>query len=155
MQVTPAAAAKVSSLVHVHKPVADRIGVFASVACLIHCLLLPLLVPLLPLLAGVAETESVHEGLLIFLTVCALLAFVPGYRTHRAFSVVACGVLGVLLLTGGVLAHEMPLLKGLDTPLTIVGGLVLISTHLVNLRLCRSCPSCAAARRERESGEQP
>lgn len=137
-------------MIHVHKPVADRIGVFASVACLIHCLLLPLLVPLLPLLAGVVETESVHEGLLVFLTLCALLAFVPGYRTHRAWSILAFGVLGVLLLTGGVLAHDLPVLKGLDTPLTIVGGLVLISTHLVNLRLCRTCPVCATARRETE-----
>lgn len=135
-------------MIHVHKPLADRVGVFASLACLIHCLLLPLLVPLLPLLAGVADSESTHQSLLVFLTVCALFAFVPGYRTHRALSVVACGALGVLLLTAGVLAHELPVLHGLDTPLTSVGGLVLIATHLINLRLCRRCPVCAAARRE-------
>lgn len=132
------------------KSAVDRLGVFASVACLIHCLLLPLLVPLLPLLAGVAETESVHEGLLVFLSCCALLAFVPGYRTHRALSVLVFGTLGVLLLAGGVLAHELPLLRGLDTPLTSIGGLVLISTHLANLRLCRRCPVCAAARHKAE-----
>ena len=133
-------------MIHVHKPVADRVGVFASVACLVHCLLLPVLVPLLPLLSGVVESESVHEWLLVFLTVCAVLAFVPGYRAHRAWSVVGFGVVGVLLLAGGALAHDLPVLSGLDTPLTILGGLVLISTHLVNLRLCRRCPACKAAR---------
>ncbi len=138
-------------MIHIHRPVADRVGIFASVACLIHCLLLPVLVPLLPLLAGVAGVESVHEGLLVFLTLCAILAFVPGVRAHGAYSVVAFGGLGVLLLAGGVLAHDWAALAGLDTPLTVVGGLVLVTTHIVNLRLCRACPVCRAERKELES----
>jgi MerC mercury resistance protein len=136
-------------MIHLHKPAADRIGVAASVVCLIHCLLLPLAVPLLPLLAGFAEAESVHQGLLVLLSVCAVLAFVPGYRTHRALSVLAYGGLGVALLVGGALAHDLAVLEGLDTPLTVIGGVVLIVTHLVNLRLCRSCPVC----REQEAAQ--
>jgi hypothetical protein len=131
-------------MIHLHKPAVDRIGVAASVLCLIHCLLLPLAVPLLPLLAGVAAAESVHEGLLVVLSVCAVLAFVPGYRTHRTLSVLVYGGLGVILLAAGVLAHEVAVLEGLDTPLTVIGGVVLIATHWVNLRLCRSCPVCRA-----------
>ena len=131
-------------MIHLHKPQADRIGVAASIVCLIHCLLLPLAVPLLPLLAGVVEAESVHAGLLVFLAICALLAFVPGYRTHRAILVPAVGGFGIALLAGGALAHDVALLEGLDTPLTVVGGLVLIATHLANLRLCRNCPVCKA-----------
>ncbi len=131
---------------HVHKPVADRIGILASAVCLVHCLFLPLLVPLLPLLAGVAEVESVHEGLLVFLTLCALLAFVPGFRAHRIGSVLAFGGLGVVLLALGVIAHDWDPLSGLDTPLTVIGGLVLVSTHLINIRLCRACPVCSSER---------
>lgn len=134
-------------MIHLHKPVADRVGIIASAVCLVHCLLLPLLVPLLPLLAGVAETESVHEGLLAFLALCAVVAFVPGFRAHRAGSVLAFGGLGVVLLALGVLAHDWPALAGFDTPLTVIGGLVLVSTHLVNLHLCRACPVCRAAER--------
>lgn len=132
-------------MIHIHKPVADRVGILASAICIVHCLLLPLLVPLLPLLAGVAETESVHEGLLVLLTFCAVLAFVPGFRAHRAWSVLAFGGLGVVLLAAGVLAHDWPLLAGFDTPLTVIGGLVLVATHGVNLRLCRACPVCREA----------
>lgn len=137
--------------IHVHRPVADRVGIFASVLCLIHCLLLPVLVPLLPLVAGVAGTESVHEGLLVLLTLCAILAFVPGVRAHRAYSIVAFGGLGVLLLAGGVLAHDWPALAGLDTPLTVVGGLMLVTTHFFNSRLCQACPVCRAEQEELES----
>lgn len=131
-------------MIHLHKPAADRIGVAASVLCLIHCLLLPLAVPMLPLLSGVAAAESVHEGLLVLLSVCAVFAFVPGYRTHRTLSVLVYGGLGVILLAAGVLAHDVAVLDGLDTPLTVIGGVVLIATHWVNLRLCRSCPVCRA-----------
>ena len=133
-------------MIHIHKPAIDRIGIVASAVCLVHCLLLPLLVPLLPLLAGVAGAEAVHEGLLVFLTLCALAAFGPGYRTHRALSVLLFGGLGVVLLSAGALAHEWALLAGLDTPLTVIGGLVLVGTHWANLRLCRSCPVCRAER---------
>ena len=131
-------------MIHVHKPAFDRVGIAASAVCLVHCLLLPLLVPLLPLLAGVAGAEDVHEGLLVFLTFCALLAFVPGYRAHRALSVLLFGGLGVVLLVGGALAHEWTELAAFDTPLTVLGGVVLIATHWVNLRLCRCCPVCRA-----------
>ena len=133
-------------MIHLHKPLADRVGVAASVACLIHCLLLPLAVPLLPLLAGIVDTESVHAGLLVFLALCAVFAFVPGYRAHRTILVPAVGGVGIALLAGGVLAHDVAMLEGLDTPLTVVGGLVLIGTHLANLRLCRLCPVCEAQR---------
>lgn len=139
-------------MIHVHKPAADRIGILASAVCLVHCLLLPLIVPLLPLLAGLAEAEAFHEGLLVLLSLCAIVAFVPGYRAHRLLSVVLFGGLGVALLAGGVLAHDWPPLAGFDTPLTVIGGLVLVSTHLLNLRLCRRCPVCSAERAAEGTG---
>jgi Na+/glutamate symporter len=62
---------------------------------------------------------------------------------------VVYGGVGVALLTGGVLAHDVAFLEGLDTPLTVIGGVVLIATHLVNLHLCRNCPVC----REQQAAE--
>lgn len=118
----------------------DRIGVYGSGACIVHCLFLPLMVPMVPLLSGIAESEWVHIGLLIALGLSALAAFVPGYRVHRAISVLVIGFVGVALLAGGVVAHEFK--AALNAPLTVVGGVALISAHLLNIKLCRQCPVC-------------
>lgn len=126
----------------VYRRVWDRIGVFGSGACIAHCLLLPLVVPMVPLLSGLAESEWVHITLLALLGLSALAAFVPGYRTHRAVSVLVIGFVGVVLLSGGVLAHEYSAAAALNAPLTVVGGIALISAHLINIKLCRECPVC-------------
>ena len=119
----------------------DRLGVGASVLCLVHCLLTPFL------LTGVAAFGTVggHEAevgfhLVVFALALplAVLSAWPGYREHRDRGVLAFlgGGIGLLVLSFvlhdrlGVVAH---------TALTAAGSVALIAGHLRNYRLRPRC----------------
>lgn len=116
----------------------DALGLLASGLCLVHCMSLPLLLAALPAL-GFLAARAFHVALGGLVLGLAALAFVSGYRRHRRLGVLALGLggaasLGVaMLLPEGVVAGERWL--------TVVGSLVLVSAHLLNLR---SQPALAA-----------
>jgi peptidoglycan/LPS O-acetylase OafA/YrhL len=74
-----------------------------------------------------------------------MLAFIPGYRRHRRWPVVLLGLIGLGLLSAGVLVPGGGLSEGAETGLTVLGGTLLIAAHLRNGYLCRLCPACGGA----------
>ena len=126
----------------------DRMGMTLSMACAIHCLAMPMLIPLLPLVAnsylGGETTETV------ILTITLLIAgptLLRGYLKHRKFRVPAIFLLGLLFLVlrPGALHHEHAHLHEgeiLHFVMAALAGLSLAIGHWVNLKLCKSCPSC-------------
>ncbi len=129
---------------HTHLPRStwDKLGIFASAACLVHCLALPLLIPLLPVLALVPHT-GVHALLLVPIVGLSLLALLPGYRRHRSRFVGVAALAGIALCSIAVGAEAMLHIETLDVPFTVAGGLLLVGAHVVNLRRMRTqtCPS--------------
>ncbi|GAA5175440.1 hypothetical protein GCM10025771_07590 [Niveibacterium umoris] len=124
---------------HDHPPRSawDKLGIFASAACLVHCLALPLLIPLLPALALIPHT-GVHALLLVPVVLLSLLALLPGYRRHRSRYVGVAAIAGVSLCSIAVGAEALFHIESLDVPFTVAGGLLLVSAHWVNLRRMRS-----------------
>lgn len=119
----------------------DRAGVAGSLLCIAHCVLTPFLAALLPILA-VTERDT-HIGLTLFLMLVGALAFLLGYRRHgkRHLGVVA-GV-GFAMLGLAAFAPEGAASEGVETALTVSGGLCLIFAHLRNAYYCRRCSVCA------------
>jgi len=122
----------------------DRLGMFASAACLIHCLALPLLIPVIPLLALIPH-GGVHLLLIIPVIALSLLAFIPGFRRHRSLDVIALALGGVSLCSAAVIAETFFGIESLDVPLTVAGGLLLVSAHALNLRRTRRWAQACAA----------
>lgn len=118
--------------------VADRVGVFASSACALHCLLIPTL-----LIAGVAlptsllREDAIHQALLFVVLPAALVAFGLGCRRHKDRRVLGLGILGMVGISAAALFHDV-LGEVAETPLTVASAGFLISAHLRNYRLCRS-----------------
>ncbi|MCL2656655.1 MAG: MerC domain-containing protein [Betaproteobacteria bacterium] len=129
---------------HRHNGWWDKLGITASLLCLVHCLALPVLIPLLPMLALMGHTE-VHGLFLIPIISLTGLGILPGFLRHRSRPMLAAAAVGVSLCSAAVGAEALFGLHALDTPLTIAGGLSLISAHLINLRLSRAqacaCPT--------------
>ena len=124
----------------------DRMGMTLSMACAIHCLAMPVLIPLLPLLAGSFLTGETTES--VILTVTLLIAaptLFRGYLKHRKFRVPAIFLLGLLFLAlrPGAFHHDH-VHEGevWHFVLAALAGLSLAIGHWLNLRLCKSCPSC-------------
>jgi hypothetical protein len=116
----------------------DRLGIAVSSLCAIHCMLGPLiaLVPVasIKLLAD-ERTEWYFVACSITLGAVSLL---PGYlRRHRR---------AYVLYTFGLGAASILIARfGFDTrsdlggAITVVGALMIVAGHLMNISLCRRC----------------
>lgn len=106
----------------------DRLGVVASLLCLIHCLATPLVVALLPVVAG-ERFEGVLSLVLIALaTISAGASWRRGLRLPLVTYALGLGALG--LRAALARAEGDPL----DTVLVLAAACALIITHLLGLR---------------------
>ena len=118
----------------------DGLGQLLSALCISHCVLLPLALGFLPAATTeLLEGESLHQGLVFVVVLCAGMAFVPGWRRHRRVEVPGLAVMGLVLL--GVAAFLLPerVSESLETGLTLGGGVLLAVAHARNRTLCREC----------------
>ncbi len=125
----------------------DRIGISASLLCVIHCLFSPVLVLFLPVLGEFVSEQWFHWLIAGVVIPVAAGALWLGYRRHRNQKVLALGAIGIGLLVTGLyisylethsssvreLGHQNPL----EIVTMIAAGLTLASAHLLNLRACR------------------
>ena len=79
----------------------DRVGVFASVLCAIHCALTPILLLMLPTFGRVWSHPASHWGMALFVVPVAAFTLTRGFRRHRRRWVVGVGVLGMALVVAG------------------------------------------------------
>lgn len=119
-------------------PRLDRMAIGLSVVCLLHCLALPVFLLALPTLSDyTAGTESPFHWLLLGIALpLSGFALWRGYLHHRHRNVLLLGGLGLTIMFLGV-AH-LPA-EQFETPLTVVGVVVLLAAHVVNLRQNANC----------------
>ena len=111
-------------------------AVSASLLCLGHCLALPLILLALPMLAGTFfESEVFHIVAAVLVVPAAALAFLLGYRRHRALLPAQLGAAGVACIVAALFpVWGEPASAGI----TAIGSLILIGGHLINWRLRRT-----------------
>ncbi len=114
----------------------DKLGIFLSGLCAVHCLLTPILLIALPMAGEIFESEWVHGLMALFILPIGLYAFWSGYKHHRQWKVLTMGCVGLFLVLGElVLPHEFVHEIGHHTP-TILGSTLLIFAHVLNRRAC-------------------
>ncbi|HYO73808.1 MAG TPA: MerC domain-containing protein [Archangium sp.] len=122
----------------------DAWGQALSVLCMAHCVLLPLALGALPaVMSQSLEQAPIHLGVLALAAVFGVASFVPGFRQHRDWRVLALGAAGLALL--GLAQTVLP--EGVaEMAMTVVGGTTLVVAHGLNRRRCRDCCPGALAR---------
>jgi hypothetical protein len=113
----------------------DIAGVFASTLCTIHCILLPLVMALLPVLARpIMEHDFVHVGLAGFVLVFCLMAYIPGYLSHRDKRLIWIGAAGLTLVFFATFVARFwgEIAEGV---IITMGNTVIIFGHMLNRRL--------------------
>ncbi|HEX3867613.1 MAG TPA: MerC domain-containing protein [Gemmatimonadaceae bacterium] len=112
----------------------DRVAVWTSVACAIHCALMPLVLPLLPYaIGGVVGrgTEHAFRGLALVL---GILSLGHSYRVvHRRWMPLGLFVCGMALLFSATLQTSAHSAR--ELLLVLIGASSIIAAHVVNLRL--------------------
>lgn len=118
----------------------DWVGAATSGLCAVHCALLPALAAILPMIGlGLLVEEGTEVFLLGASAALGTISLTLGYRRHRsgrALAVLAIG-LGMLALGRFAEAREA---EALGVVAVVSGGLAIAGSHLLNHRLCRSCP---------------
>ncbi|WP_292104875.1 MerC domain-containing protein [Brevundimonas sp.] len=109
----------------------DIAAIGLSIACLAHCLALPVAAAFLPMLGLATEAAWAHWA---FVAVAAplsiwTLAWPPrGALRPLPLSLAVLGLTALVLGAAEWPSHEM------ETPMTVVGALLLSAAHVINLR---------------------
>lgn len=143
----------------------DRLGVFASAACAVHCLAAPLLFLAVPSIAEVWSHPLSHAVIALLVLPLASTVLLRGYRTHHRHWIAATTLLGIgAVVVGCVLPYMgaesqaeecvtcaccLQVVEDeaghskLELPpasiATLIGSAFLIASHLGNLVHCRGC----------------
>jgi len=117
----------------------DRLGVWITSLCALHCLLLPVLIPLAPLVASsFVASEWFERGILSFSILVGFAAlFIGFHKYHRQLYPIYS------LALGGLIYWNKHMFGEAYEPITIaVGAFLIIIAHIANLRLCKACKKC-------------
>lgn len=116
----------------------DVVGASISILCMLHCFL-----PLILVSAGASfglhqVAEHLHHEwmhMVLLLPIVLLLGFsLPkSYKQHRSLAPTALAAVGLLLLVVALVLGS-----AIETPLTIIGSIFVITAHLLNRRTIKS-----------------
>lgn len=123
-------------MTHIQKA-GDKMAIFLSSLCVIHCLITPILIIALPSLGSMfaSNHEIFHKVLLFFVLPVGLVALYAGYRHHQSAKVFAVGVVGLSLLTFAAFFVHERWGELAETVLTVFASIIIVIAHLMNFRL--------------------
>jgi hypothetical protein len=123
----------------------DWLGIACSGLCVIHCAAPLLLAFFGSSLAAFAlfGAEWLHVLLVLLVPAIALWSLLPSLRRHGRRAPVVLAAAGVPLLVAAVILGH-----ALEAPLSIAGGLVMISAHALNRHYLLAAPVVAPAKEE-------
>jgi hypothetical protein len=120
----------------------DFFGFWASALCALHCALMPVVLGI-SALGGLAFLASPWaEGLMLGSSgLLAATSLLPSWRKHRQWLPLALAAAGFAFLLGGhELGHHWIGGRWIEAGASVVGGLLVASSHWQNQRLSKSCP---------------
>ena len=117
---------------------ADKASITLSLACMIHCLLMPsFLVLTSGFFALSIDNELIHKTFLIIVLPVSLYALISGYRNHKILSYFYLGTSGLWILVFAVFFGEGVLGEFAEKSLTLLGSLIVASSHYKNYKACK------------------
>jgi hypothetical protein len=125
----------------------DKIGMFSSVSCAIHCLIMPLVITLVPVFGlSLFVSETFEWALLAFSAILGVSSLCFGYRKHKSLKAFAYLSSGVMLIVIGRLHHSHSTAHGFEldlfTLVLVFGSFLVAASHYLNNKLCGSCKPC-------------
>ncbi|MBL8088280.1 MAG: MerC domain-containing protein [Chthonomonas sp.] len=143
----------------------DKIGMIAGTACAIHCVLLGLVASILPFV-GLSFLSSTWTDVLFFgiALVVGPMAIFRGIRAHHSWKPAIVFVLGLSLIVGahtlfghshGPVSHPTQAGHIAKVFASVLGGVLLVTFHVWNLRLARAHVCSHACAHMHEVAKKP
>lgn len=126
----------------------DKVGAYASAICAVHCLLTGVALGLLSVIGlGFIGSVPAEIGFISVAVLIGSWAIVHGIRKHHSYIPALIFVLGLtcIAISHFALPHEHSANEPMtpahlaSTVFAVLGGLCLVSFHLVNFRLQKGC----------------
>ena len=119
---------------------ADRLGVIASAACVVHCLLMPVVLSASAVLAhALPGEERTHRMLAVAVALLGTVALLSGFRRHRRWQVLGWMVCGVGCIAGAAWWGDRLPSHAWEVGVTMAGSVMMVLAHRLNHTFCRSC----------------
>jgi hypothetical protein len=119
---------------------ADKMGVWTSALCVVHCLLTPVLISFSAVLAHFLPAEErVHRSLAVLVALFGTIALLIGFRKHRRVRILFLMIGGLGFISGSAWFGDRLPSHAYEVAITMVGSGLMISAHRLNHTFCRSC----------------
>lgn len=128
----------------------DTLGITFSILCGVHCLITPILIVNFPKMGERFESPWVQAILLIIIALVFYQSVIKNFMLHKSRITLILGALGFLTL---ISTYVMELLgshgehhghhhhhhqdETITIALAIVGSLLMISSHILNMKYCK------------------
>lgn len=126
----------------------DKVGMFSSLTCAIHCLIVPLIITLIPIFGlSLFVTEYFEWGMLSFSAVLGISSLCFGFKKHKSYKAFAFLSSGLLLIIIARLHHSHShghIEFDHFTIMLVLGSVLVAASHYLNNKLCGNCKPCQA-----------
>tara|TARA_B100000886_G_scaffold332824_1_gene285990 strand:+ start:263 stop:661 length:399 start_codon:yes stop_codon:yes gene_type:complete len=122
----------------VSQAISDRLAMTLSFACILHCLFMPaFLVSSLTFASIQFSDELLHYSILFFAIPVSLFALLSGKKNHNNNLIFIVGILGLTTLFLAIFSEGNFYGVPLETLLTIIGSIIVITAHYKNYQICQ------------------
>lgn len=119
---------------------ADRLGVWTSSLCVVHCLLTPVVISSSAVLAHFLPAEErVHRSLALLVALFGAIALLVGFRRHRRRRILILMSAGLGCIAAAAWFGDKLPSHAYEVAITMVGSALMITAHRLNHTFCRSC----------------
>ena len=122
---------------------ADRIGIWMSAMCVVHCIATPILVSASAVFAHLLPgEEGVHRTLATLVAAAGGIALIRGFRVHGRVRILVLMALGLTCIFFGAWFGDSLPSHRWEVAITVMGSSLMIAAHRLNHTFCRTCTTC-------------
>lgn len=122
---------------------ADRMGIWMSALCVVHCIGTPVLLSFSAVAAHfLPGEESTHRALATCVAALGAMALLRGFRLHGRKRILVCMALGLSLIFFGAWFGDSLPGHWYEVLVTVLGSSFMIAAHRMNHTFCQDCRTC-------------
>ena len=122
----------------VSQAISDRLAMTLSFACILHCLFMPAFLITSVTFASIEfSDELLHYSILFLAIPVSLFALLSGKKNHNNNLIFIVGILGLTVLFLAIFSEGNFYGVPLETLLTIIGSMIVITAHYKNYQICQ------------------
>jgi hypothetical protein len=122
---------------------ADKLGIWASALCVVHCIVTPALISASAVFAHfIPGEEKTHRTLAVGVAALGAIALVKGFRTHGRRRILGLMALGLGFIFAGAFYGDRLPSHGYEVVVTMAGSVLMICAHRMNHTFCSDCRRC-------------